>query len=306
MLPIFALIAAGAAFGRYTRLSEAGVGLLNSFVIWLALPALLFPAIAEAKWSELIQPHFLLAQTISLAGIFILSLLLAAKGRTLARRAVDALAASYPNAGFLGIPLVQSLLGAEAVAPAIVVTILTVSVQFAATLALVEYDLNRGGGMAATLVKVGRSLIRNPLIFSPILGALYAVTGLPVPEPVDHFLHMLSGAATPVALVAIGAFLVLPRPERGAVAGGGELTKALVLKLIAQPALTAALVLTILPMPPIWAAAAIVLSALPTGTGAFMVAQLYRQDVALASRAILVSTVLSVITVSLVAMWVVP
>ena len=63
--------------------------------------------------------------------------------------------------------------------------------------------------------------------------------------------------------------------------------------------------LLLLPLPPLWAPAAILLAALPTGTGPFMVAQLYRRDVALAARVILLTTIAGLASVSLLAWWLV-
>jgi predicted permease len=51
-------------------------------------------------------------------------------------------------------------------------------------------------------------------------------------------------------------------------------------------------------MPPLWAHTALLISALPIGTGPFMLAKLYNREAAVTSRAILVSTVVSLLTVS--------
>ena len=53
-----------------------------------------------------------------------------------------------------------------------------------------------------------------------------------------------------------------------------------------------------MPMPKPWFDAALLLAALPTGTGPFMLAKLYEREAAATSRAILLSTVLSVATVT--------
>jgi predicted permease len=51
-------------------------------------------------------------------------------------------------------------------------------------------------------------------------------------------------------------------------------------------------------MPVLWAHTALLVSALPIGTGPFMLAKLYNREAAITSRAILVSTVVSLATVS--------
>ena len=75
-------------------------------------------------------------------------------------------------------------------------------------------------------------------------------------------------------------------------------------KLLLQPAVTAVLAFYVFAMPPVWAWTAVLMSALPIGTGPFMLAQMYGRDARVTSRAILVSTVASVLTVSLLVAWI--
>ena len=158
--------------------------------------------------------------------------------------------------------------------------------------------------MRASSAKVLGALARNPLVLSPAAGALWALTGLPLPAMVARFVDLLAGAASPCALVTIGAFMALPtQGDRGATP---LLLPVLLIKLALQPLLMAAGVFWLAPaigrpLPYAWAASAILLAALPTGTGPFMLAELYRRDATLASRAILVSTVIGTISVMLFA-----
>ncbi len=307
VLPIFALILAGFGFARWRGLGEEAVGLLNQYVVWVALPALLFDFLAEADWAKLNQPRFVLVFTAAMMATFALSMVLsprvAKQQRSLARRSLDALTAGYANTAYMGIPLASGLLGAAGLAAAIISALLTVCALFAFSIALVEIDLNRGHSSLAAIGKVGKSVLMNPLVASPIAGAIWALVGVPLPGAVSAFCKMLGASATPVALVTIGMFLAQQR-EGGGRDAPAELTLAVVLKLAVQPLLTLAL-LAVIPLPAPYAAAALLLAALPTGTGPFMVAQLYGQEVALASRAILISTILSVLTISVLALWIV-
>lgn len=297
VLPIFALILAGFGFARLRGLGQEAVGLLNGFVVWLALPALLFDFVAEANWKALDQPAFVVVFSGGIAVTFMLSLLLspgaAGQRRSLARRALDALSSSYSNTAYIGIPLLHGLLGPLGLAAAVIASLLTVCALFALTILLVEIDLDREGFSARALGRILWSVLKNPLVASPIAGAAWALTGVPLPGIVSGFTKLLGSAATPVALVTIGLFLA----QRQLKAERGELALVLVLKLAVQPILTAGLALLLLPRGP-WTVAAILLAALPIGTGPFMAAELYRQEVALASRAILLSTILSVATIS--------
>jgi len=303
VLPTFALILAGFGFARLRGLGEEAVTSLNLYVVWLALPALLFDFLAEAKWATLDQPRFVAVFAAGMVATFALSLLsspaLARGGRRpLARRSLDALTASYANTAYMGIPIASALLGDTGLAAAVIASLLTVCALFALSITLVEIDLARGSGTIGAIGRVAVSVLRNPLVAAPLAGAAWAATGVAVPAAASGVLKMLAASATPVALVTIGVFLA-ERRGRGQPA---ELGAAVLLKLVAQPVLTL-MALLLMPLAPPWRAAALLLAALPTGTGPFMVAQLYGQEVTLAARATLVSTVLSFLTVGALAWW---
>ena len=328
VLPLFALVLAGYLCARRGLLGAEAARNLNLFVVWLALPALLFQAVAETRWSQVNHPGFVLSLGLGMAVTFLLSAGLSlgwgrrrSRGR-LADASLEGLAASYPNTGFMGIPLCLVVFGREGLAPAIIAAILTVCVLFGISLALIEIGLQAergsGGGIGRALLKVGATLARNPLLMAPGLGLLFAVTRLPLPLPVTRFTGLLGGAASPCALVTLGLDLFFTQsppadrgPSRGVppasepasdrIVARGVLPVVLrivALKMIVQPVITGLLVLLVFDMPRLWSSAALLLSALPIGTGPFMLAKLYDRDAGVTARAILLSTLLSLVTLS--------
>jgi predicted permease len=299
-LPIFALILTGYICSARRILGPAATESLNNFVVWLALPALLFQATAQMTAAQINHPSFIVAIAGGMVATFLLSFALERRtGRRIADKTIEALDAAYPNTGFIGIPLSLITFGDAGLAPAILATILTACVLFAVAIILIEMDLQQDSNLLRTLRKLGRSLARNPLLVAPVLGAAYAITGLPLPSSVLHFTTLLGNAATPCALVTIGLFLAQTR-------GGRDLATVLRLvglKLLVQPAITAAIAFGVFSMPPLWSHSALLLSALPIGTGPFMLAKLYNREAGVTSRAILLSTILSVLTVSLLIAW---
>ena len=303
VLPVFALIGVGTVAARCGVFDASVTDALNRFVVWLALPALLFGATARMSFADIDHPGFAAAIGAGMTLTFALSLLLdRGCGKRLADRAIEGLDAAYGNTGFLGIPLGLGLFG-DAILPALVIsTLLTACVLFAFAIVLIEFDLATARGAAPRrgrmLGRVLGSLARNPLLVSPVAGGLWAATGVPLPLPADRFVTLLAAAAGPCALVTIGLFLHQQR-ER---ANDREVARLVALKLVAQPALTLGFA-WLLPMPAPWFDAALLLAALPTGTGPFMLAKLYEREAAVTSRAILLSTVLSVATVSALVAW---
>lgn len=295
ILPVFGLIFAGYACRKLNKLGPAAASELNRFVVYLALPALLFDIMAKTPWSMLDQPAFIAAFGIGSAVIFLLTLIVRLmQSRHLADASIDGLNAAYPNTGFVGIPLCLLAFGKDSLAPAVIATIITVCVLFAVAIVLIELGLQTEKHIAATLGHVAKSLVKNPLLTAPLAGALLSGSGAHVPEGAQALLKLLGGAASPCALVALGLFL-------GAKGEAHDMrtTSALVsLKLLAQPLLTWWLAFHVFGLPPLWAKSAVILSALPTGTGPFMLAEFYRRDGGVTSSTILFSTVVSLVTVT--------
>ena len=298
LLPVFGLIFAGFACRRRDLLGPTAASELNRFVVWLALPALLFDTMAHATWHQLDQPAFVATFSLSCAGIFVV--ILAARllsGRPLADASIDAIAGSYPNTGYIGFPLCLIAFGPSSLTPTTIATILVACVLFAIAIVLIEVGLQTERAPHRLAFKVVRALARNPLIVSPIVGVLVASAHVTLPPSAETFLKLLSGAASPCALVSLGLFLAEKRPA----ASNGSGTSLLLTgtKLLLQPALTWWHAARVFSLPATLVDMAVVLAALPTGTGPFMLAEFYRREAHITSRTILLSTLGSLVTLSL-------
>ena len=299
-LPVFGLIVVGWLAGRTRLLDGGATDSLNRFAIYLALPALLFTVMAKADPAAIAQGRLAAAWAIGVAVPFGAAFWLArSRGRRVAEAGIWGLDAGYANAGFMGIPLCLLVFG-EAAGPAIILTVLlTATVLFLFAVVLIESDLRGGGSAWQTLRRVGPSVLRNPLLLAPLAGLAVALTGWPLPAPLDRFATLLGAAASPVALVCIGLFLSQERM------GGdvGPVAALVALKLVGQPLVTAICVFGIFDVPAVPAKVAVIAAALPTGTGPFTLAKLHGFEAQVTSTAILASHVVSVVTVSALVAW---
>jgi hypothetical protein len=150
-------------------------------------------------------------------------------------------------------------------------------------------------------LKVARSLVKNPLLVAPALGAAVAGMGLTVPDSVETFFKLLGGAASPCALVSLGLFLA----QKTAASERDTATSLLfvMLKLILQPAIAWLLATHVFGLSPMLTRLTVLLAALPTGTGPFMLAEFYRREAGVTSKAILLSTIGSLLTISAYLAW---
>ena len=295
VVPIFALVLSGWLVRRIGVLGAAATTELNRFVVYLALPALLFDVVAKADLAEIWQPGFIAAFGLGAALVFAGTLLVRLH-RGLADATIEGLNAAYANTGFLGFPLALAVLGRDALGPTLVATIITACILFAVAIVLIEIGVQKERQGWSLFARVGRSLITNPLLLAPALAAVFPLTGMVLPTPVASFFDLLEGAASPCALVALGLFLAAERqPGTTSIRLTGTL---LVMKLIGQPVVTWILAVPVFHLPPSLATTAVLLAALPTGTGPFMLAEFYGRQAAVTSRIILLSTLISVLTVS--------
>lgn len=298
VLPIFALILAGWIARKTGALGGHATREVNRLVVYLALPALLFDIMANAKISDVWQPGFISAFIAGCAVIFGVTLWWRmAGGRHLSDAAIDALNASYANTGFIGFPLVLSLVGDAGMGATLIATILTVCILFAFAIILIEGGLQSETRKRDIAIKTFVALVKNPLLVAPALGALVMLSGYPLPAPVHAFTKLLGGAASPCALIALGLFLAGTKTGKS----GERLSTTGVLvglKLVAQPAITWLIAVPLLQLPTLAAHTVVLLAALPTGTGPFMLAEFYRREAGLTGRVVLASTLLSVVTIS--------
>lgn len=298
VLPIFALILAGWLARKLKILGENALTELNRFVVYLALPALLFDIIASAKWADLAQPAFIVAFSIGMMAVFFLTIVIQLRRNChLADAAIDALNAGYANTGFIGFPLVTVFLGHGSLAPTLIATILTVSVLFGIGIIIIETGLQGEVRRRIIFARVAKSLLRNPLLVSPAIAVIFPALGLSVPGSVNVFLKLLGGAASPCALIALGLFLA-GKSSRKAEKETFTVTMLVVLKLLVQPLLTWWLASSVFHLSPLLTQTAVLLAALPTGTGPFMLAEFYRREAVTTSRCVLISTILSLFTLS--------
>lgn len=295
VLPVFALIIAGYLLRWKNILSGTACKELNRFVVYLALPALMIDILVNSSWNELYQPGFLCAFEL---GVFIIFYAVLGvhwiRSKNLAGATIDATSASYANTGYIGIPLCALTFGADKLAPTMVSAILTVSANFAASIIFIEMGSKTGKNLLSTIKNVSISLCKNPLIVAPVLAGLLMASGFQLPDGVSKSVRILGGAASPCALVATGIFLA-ERQEKTSLGISIELT---LLKLIVQPLIVWFFAFHVFDMPPLWAKSAVILSALPTGTGPFMLAELYGKGGGIASRTIFLSTLFGILTLS--------
>ena len=296
VLPVFGIVLAGYLCGRFGLLGQASSEALNSFVYFVALPALFFVSMARVPVADVLNLPFLAAFGGGVLIVAVISLPVSKLvfGNGLGPSGLHALSATFANTGYMGIPLLVTAFGPSAALPAIIATVLNGAVVMAIGIAVIEADLARGRGAGRIVADVATGVAKSPLVLSAVAGILASALALPLPNALVTFCDILGAAAPPCALFAIGLFMA----GRAITTGMGEVAWLTALKLLVQPAVTWVIAVPLLGLDPLWAACAVTLAALPTGSLVFVLASQYGVYTQRATAAILVSTVFSVVTLS--------
>lgn len=295
ILPMFAIILLGFIAEKLNLLGKDSVKVINNFVYYLAMPVLIFGSMAIEPFANISNYKYLSGFTLGMLSTFLMTLFgykLWNHKDNLATISIKSLGASFPNAGYIGIPLLFAIAGRNGVLPAALASVLAF-IMVALAIILIELDLNKDKTLWLNVIKSTLNLGKNPLIMSAILGILYSYLALPFPDAADYFYHIFGGAAAPCALFAIGQTLAHHQ-----LSSLKELSLITSLKLILHPLLTFT-ILMIFKVNASWLMAGTILSALPTGAVKYMIAQRYHFYEKESSSLILLSTMTSIVTLSI-------
>jgi malonate transporter and related proteins len=295
--PIFIIIAVGFAAVRLCFFSKTEIRVLAKFVIGFALPALLFKALAERSFADILNLDYLAGYALgSLAVMFIgIGIAYFGQNRSLQVSALHGLGMSVSNSGFIGYPIVLQLLGP----PAAVALALTMMVEnllmipLALGLAETGGRSDSGGKSAALVLASIVRLLKNPLIPAILAGFGCSMLGLRPPVVVMRALDMFAFAAGAGALFVIGGMLVGLKPGRMV----GDIVRIGAGKLLLHPLAVFAAFLLLPPVEPALRMAALTFACMPMLSIYPILAQKYGQEEGCAA-ALLTATVMSFASIS--------
>jgi len=306
-IPLFAFIFIGFLAGivgrRWVPMERRELVWLNVFVIYFAIPALIFRLIAAAPVEQLANWGFIAGTTISTYIVFVLMFVIATTigGVRVAPASLQAASASYGNVGYMGVPLAVAVFGDAGAIPATLIVSFDSALLFVIVPVLV--GLSRGeDGLASSLIGAARSVALNPLIIALVAGTLVAVTGISLPGVLGdiggQILQSLGAAAAPAALFGIGITIARQYGTRSPI--HWEVSIITMIKLVVHPFILIVVLALLGEFDPVWVSVAILLAALPTAANVYVMASQFDTYTEGTSNAILVTTTLSLFTLPVV------
>lgn len=207
LLSVAGVVLLGWIAGRSKIIKEENDRGFNVFILNFSLPILLFIATATAKPRELLDLRMGGAFIIALMGMYFLTFALnrIVFKRSLQRSAETAFVCGYPNTAFLGIPLLTSLIGMQAMLPIVVSNIVVGVLMIPTTLILIELGIVGESGV--DLKQITLRVIKNPLIFMPILGIIISLFQLPIPKIIASSATLIGGTTSGISLFTLGLII---------------------------------------------------------------------------------------------------
>ena len=299
--PFFALVLCGFLATYRGLLPLAAIPGLNTFVLYFALPCMLYCFGAQTPIAQLLDPvafsAYLLCGLVMVAGTMTLTW----KRWGWNDSAFGALVAAFPNSGFMGVPLLVALLGARSAGPVILTMAIDMVITSSLCIALSRLGQGEGGAMQA-LRNALKGMLVNPMPWSIALGALASAVAFELPGPIDKTVAMLAGAASPVALFTIGAVLARSQMNQNEYVAPRHYVPVALAKLLLHPLLMwlVCKVATMqgMALTPLTATTLVLVAALPSASNVSLLTERFGAHGGRVARIILVSTALAFVSFS--------
>jgi hypothetical protein len=293
IFPIILITALGYLLASRRWMSASDIDGLSRFVFSLALPFLLFDSLVNSVLPGTFDWDFFLAFYGVSFLIFGLGVFLGRRWFHLlpAEQAVFGLGASYSNLVIIGLPVISTGLGDQAVFPLLALVSIQSLLLFP-LVSLFSYPNDPGTRLLWRLWGPIKRAATNPLTIGLALGFLVKIFSIQVPSLIEEPIHLVSQTGLPCALIVLGASFYryrVGKPNREAFALVG-------LKMMLQPLLVWVLVFVVMRLDPLWASVAVMAAGMPTGINVYMMAEREAAGHRFVSAAIWMSTLLAVIT----------
>lgn len=295
ILPVFLVIGAGYLATATKRFPDAAIDAVTTFVTRIAVPALLFGKMYALELAQSFSAPMLLAfYAGALANFAIAGVAARALGRRPGESVAIGFCAVFSNSVLLGLPVILRAYGEAALTPVYAIVALHAPVLFLVGMIAMEMAHAEGRGAIEAVRRASANIVRNALMIAIALGIGLNLLDARLPAPLIEAVDLLSAAALPTALFALGAALTRYRIQ-------AELPWAFgvaALQLALHPLVAWLLTDQAFGLETPYVRAAVMTAAMPAGINIYIFAVMYRRAEGIAASSVLVSTLISVFTIS--------
>ena len=282
---MFIYIGIGCFLYRKKIVSDIGSRQIASLLLWLVIPALEINTLRKEPSKENINVFlWSLLAAVCAMGISILISRILYKNKP-----VDHFAASFSNAGFIGIPLIDAALGEDKTFGIISLIVLLNILQSTYGVSVLKNKKE----------KIDLRLFLNPIIIGGAIGLFLFFTGLGIrlPKLIASPVSAIANMNAPLAMLTLGVYFA--RSDLKALIKDHRVYILSAVRLLVIPILTM-FALKFIPLEKdILLAIQIAISA-PVGANVAIYSQVYDLDYAYASSTVVLSTILSLLSLPLI------
>ncbi|MBU1568025.1 MAG: AEC family transporter [Proteobacteria bacterium] len=293
LFPIFVLLLLGSVLKRMGLTDSIFLTTADRLIYYFFFPIMLFWKIGGASLDNGIDWDFCLACLCALLAMYLLSTLVIKLLPVADFQAGSFSQSCYRFNTYIGVAVILNSLGAEGVKYFGIMIGFTIPIINLFAVSTCIWFSGKDVGFRRRIVIVGRSLVANPLILGCLAGILYSRLFGSFPVFVNNSLSLISSVALPLALISIGGALSFAG-VRGNLAPAllGALLKLAVLPLLGW------LFFYLFNVTGLPFKVGMIFLALPTSTAIYVLSSQMNSDTKLASAAIVVSTLLSFLSLS--------
>jgi len=290
VLPVILTVAAGYLLRAIGMVDDSFVAKANKLCFKVFLPLSLFVSLYDMDLSQLAEwklPVFTIAVIVGAALILCLIVPRFEKSRPRCGSMIQAMFRG--NFLLMGMAVAESMFGKEGLQA--VAVILPITIIFYNALAVIVLTHFGEGNGEHSWKNTALAIIKNPLIIASVLGILFALLKIKLPTFLSKPINSLSGVASPLALMMLGAQFDFSRLR-------GNLKPAMlctVVRLIVIPAIVLPIAALVGFRGPQMAAVFILVGA-PTAVSSFIMADSMGCDGELAGQLIVLTTLCSAFT----------
>ena len=212
LLPILFVVGLGYAAARANIIPSSAAGMFSKFVVDFALPLSLFLAAAKAKPSDLSNWRYGLALLAGLLGTFLVAAVVGRLvfGNDQRASAVQGLTCCFPNLAYCGPPVLGAVVGPTGILAVVIGNLILSVIVLPLSLVLIGGDPGKADasqGKGALLMSSLLGAVKQPLVWLPVLGVVFAFSGLHMPDLLASTTNEIGSASGGVALFNLGLML---------------------------------------------------------------------------------------------------
>lgn len=296
----------GFAVGKLRIVDSAAIKGMSNLIVKATLPALILMSLQKPFSRELLGDSALMfAVSLGFYALMMALSSLFARALGVGKKKAGALAfaLAFSNCGFIGFPVVSSILGEGALFLTSIHNCAFNLIVFTVGIMIISGSGGKlsSGGKSGSGAKFSIPLknIFNVNVVAAIVGFVLFVASITIPRFLALPLNLLGSVTTPLAMVVTGA--MLSRIPLKAAFGDWRLYAASAIRLAVWPLLTAG-ILTLLGIGGQIKYITVIIAAMPAASNTSLIAEVYGGDTDTASSIVCLTTLLSVVTIPIMAL----